>query len=198
MLPTAAYIGGPAELAYFAQSQVLYERLLGHMPRLVSRSGFTLFDARAAKLMERYQLRPRDFFHGEESLRERIAARLVPEGLERRFDEIGVSTERNLEQLQQEIAAFDPTLGDALVKSRAKMLHQVNKMRAKVARGTMRRDARAGEEAACLYNAVYPHKHLQERFYSILPFLARHGLDLIAQLYDSVRLDCPDHILLQV
>ena len=44
MLPTAAYIGGPAELAYFAQSQVLYERLLGHMPRLVSRSGFTLFD----------------------------------------------------------------------------------------------------------------------------------------------------------
>ena len=85
MLPTAAYIGGPAELAYFAQSQVLYERLLGHMPRLVSRSGFTLFDARSTKLMERYRLRPQDFFHGEECLRERIASRLVPEGLGQAF-----------------------------------------------------------------------------------------------------------------
>jgi bacillithiol synthase len=49
-----------------------------------------------------------------------------------------------------------------------------------------------------LYHTVFPEKHLQERFYGILPFLARHGLELIDQLYDSVRLDCPDHILLQV
>jgi hypothetical protein len=34
---------------------------------------------------------------------------------------------------------------------------------------------------------------LQERFYSILPFLAKHGLDLIDQLDASARLDCPDH-----
>jgi bacillithiol biosynthesis cysteine-adding enzyme BshC len=29
ILPTAAYIGGPAEIAYFAQSAVVYERILG-------------------------------------------------------------------------------------------------------------------------------------------------------------------------
>ena len=35
LLPTAAYIGGPAELAYFAQSQVLYQRTAwaGNPPR---------------------------------------------------------------------------------------------------------------------------------------------------------------------
>ena len=32
LLPTVAYFGGPAEIAYFAQSQVLYEKLLGRMP----------------------------------------------------------------------------------------------------------------------------------------------------------------------
>ena len=29
ILPTSAYVGGPAEIAYFAQTQVLYERILG-------------------------------------------------------------------------------------------------------------------------------------------------------------------------
>ena len=198
MLPTAAYIGGPAELAYFAQSQVLYERLLGHMPRLVSRSGFTLFDSRAAKLMERYKLRPRDFFRGEEAVRERIASRLVPEGLDQRFEEVTASTEQSLDELQQAILSYDPTLAAAVQQSRAKMLYQLTKMRAKIARETMRRNDRALEETSYLYNTVYPNKHLQERLYSILPFLARHGFELVDQLYDSVKLDCPDHILLQV
>jgi bacillithiol synthase len=198
MLPTAAYIGGPAELAYFAQSQVLYERLLGHMPRLVSRSGFTLFDTRSTKLMERYRLRPQDFFHGEECLRERIASRLVPDGLDKHFEEVAAVNNESLEKLQQAITAFDPTLSDALRRSRAKMLHQLTKIRAKVARETLRRDERSRNEAAYLYNTVYPHKHLQERFYGILPFLARHGFELVDQLYDAVKLDCPDHILLHV
>ena len=38
LLPTAAYVGGPAELAYFAQSQVLYEALLGRQPAALPRS----------------------------------------------------------------------------------------------------------------------------------------------------------------
>ncbi len=198
ILPTAAYIGGPAEIAYFAQSQVLYERLLGHMPRLVSRSGFTLFDSRSAKLMERYRLRPKDFFHGEEALRERIASRLVPEGLDKHFDEVKAVNDQNFDKLRQAVEAFDPTLSDALRKSRAKMLHQLSRIHAKVAREILRRDQRSRDEAEYLYNTVYPHKHLQERFYSILPFLARHGFELVDRLYEAVKLDCPDHILLEI
>jgi bacillithiol synthase len=198
MLPTAAYIGGPAEIAYFAQSQVLYQRLLGHMPRVVSRSGFTLFDNRSAKLMERYGLRPKDFFRGEESLRETVASRLIPAELEQRFAQVSNAVAESIESLEQQILAFDPTLAAATNKSRSKMTHQLTKIRSKVARETMRRNEKVLKDAEFLYNAVYPHKHLQERFYSILPFLARHGFELVDRLYEAVRLDCPDHILLQV
>ena len=59
LLPTAAYIGGPAELAYLAQAQVLYDRLLGRMPVAIARTGFTLLDSRATKLLDRYKLRSR-------------------------------------------------------------------------------------------------------------------------------------------
>jgi bacillithiol synthase len=198
MLPTAAYVGGPAELAYFAQSQVLYERLLGHMPRLISRSGFTLFDARSAKLMERYKLQLQDFFHGEDLLRERIAGRLIPPALNEQFEHVTQSASELLDRLQDSVGAFDPTLRAALEKSQAKILYQLSKSRAKVAREILRRDHRAAAEAAYLYGGVFPQKHLQERFYSILPFLARHGMDLIERLYANVRLECPDHILLPV
>src|SRR5262249_42293412 len=78
LLPTISYIGGPAELAYLAQSQVLYDRLLGRMPVMMSRAGFTLLEPRAAKLLKRFQLSVADTFVDAESLRERIARTLVP------------------------------------------------------------------------------------------------------------------------
>jgi uncharacterized protein YllA (UPF0747 family) len=198
MLPTAAYIGGPAELAYFAQSQVLYRALLGHMPRLVSRSGFTLLDPRSAKLMQRYQLRLQDFFHGQEALRERVAAILVPQALGAQFDDVQSTISQALDRLQRSVECFDPTVSAALGRSRSKMTYQLSKSRAKAAREMLRRDERASLEVRYLYNGIFPQKHLQERFYSILPFLARHGLQMIDHLYDNVRLDCPDHILLPV
>jgi uncharacterized protein YllA (UPF0747 family) len=196
LLPTAAYVGGPAELAYFAQSQVLYERLLGHMPRLVSRNGFTLIDARSAKLLDRFRVGLPDLFHGDEALREKIASSLVPHGLLEQFEAAEATTKSTLERLHRGVNAFDPTLGAALDKSRAKMLYQLSKTRAKVARSILRRDEQASADAAYLYGTLYPHKHLQERLYSIVPFLAQHGLDLVDRLYAQVHMDCPDHILL--
>jgi hypothetical protein len=49
-----------------------------------------------------------------------------------------------------------------------------------------------------LYHLVFPNKHLQERVYTFLPFLARHGLDLVPRLAEMVRLDCHDHHVVTV
>ncbi len=49
VLPTVPYLGGPAELAYMAQSQVLYQDLLGRMPVMLARAAFTVLDARTTK-----------------------------------------------------------------------------------------------------------------------------------------------------
>lgn len=198
LLPTAAYVGGPAEIAYFAQSQVLYEQLLGHMPRLVSRNGFTLIDSRTAKLMARYKLQLSDFFGGEEPLRERVAAQRIPAPLQEQFDTATASVTQTLDALHHNMLGFDRTLAAALEKSRAKMLYQLSKTRAKTARAILRREEQTAADAKWLYNGLYPHKHLQERLYSILPFLAQHGPDLIDRLYENVHLDCPDHVLLPV
>ena len=198
MLPTVAYVGGPAELAYMAQSQVLYERLLGRMPVVIARSAFTLVEPRAVKLMKRYGIGLAEMFVDLESLRNHIARVLVPASLEQGFSSAAAGIGRNLDQLRGELAGFDPTLANALDKSRTKIQYQMEKARRKIEREALRRDVRASGDARYLSALLYPERHLQERIYTILPFLAEHGLELIDQLYQAVERDCPDHRVLYI
>ena len=196
ILPTVAYIGGPAELAYLAQAAVLYRALLGRMPVPVHRSGFTIVDQRGRKLMHRYQLCLSDFFHGEDALRERIAAALVPQGLRGVVLETRGALSQAVEKLEAELSAFDPTLDAAVRKSYGKIEYQLSKIERKVGREMMARDERAALDASYLSGLIYPRKHLQERLYSIIPFLAKHGFALINEVAEDIHLDCPDHQLL--
>jgi bacillithiol biosynthesis cysteine-adding enzyme BshC len=199
VLPTVAYVGGPAELAYMAQSQVLYRELLGRMPVMVSRGGFTLLDARTAKLMERYALTVPSFFHGEDGVRDAIAQRLVPPSLTEEFGQVRRTVSQSVERLRDDLTGFDSTLAAAVNKSSAKILYQLSKIERKTAHETLKRNDRAAADASYMSGLIFPDKHLQERYYSILPFLARHGVrDLMDTLYEHVRLECPDHQVLLV
>jgi len=198
ILPTVAYIGGPAELAYLAQSEVIYSRILGRMPIALPRSGFTLFDKKSAKLMERYQLALTDFFHGDDHVQEHIASRLVPPAVTRTMTETHSTTAQAIDRLTDALSGFDSTLAAALSANRRKIEYQLSKMDRKIRREALRRDERASRDAASLCGLLYPRKHLQERLYSILPFLALHGLDLVDRIYENIQLDCPDHRLLTV
>jgi len=198
ILPTVACIGGPAEIAYLAQSEVLYGALLGRMPVAVPRAGFTVLDARSQKLVERYHLSIQDFFHGEEALRERISRKLVPPGLTSAMTETVAQVETAIHRLSGELGGFDPTLAVAAEHSGRKIRYQLEKIERKTGREALRRDARAAHEAASLYGLLYPEHNLQERVYSILPFLAMHGPDLIGRIHDAIQLDCADHRLMVV
>jgi len=196
ILPTAAFVAGPAEITYLAQSAVLYEDLLGRMPVIVPRQAFTLLDARAEKLMRRYRLSLPEFFHGEEALRARVAATLTPATLDRALEAARSSVDDPLSRLRESLLGFDPTLAAAFDTSRRKIAYQLSKIQAKARREALRRDQRAQHDAAYLSALLLPQRHLQERFYSILPFLAQHGPDLLPHLYQSIDLDCRDHRLL--
>jgi bacillithiol biosynthesis cysteine-adding enzyme BshC len=195
LLPTVAYVGGPAELAYLAQSQVIYDRLLGRMPVALARATFTILDGHAKKAMDRFGLTVTCLSHGEAVVRDYIAARLIPRALHDEFAATRGGVQRALAELRREIEAFDATLGAALDRSGAKMLYQLSKIEGKVQREALRRDERARAEAAYLSGLVFPNKHLQERLYGILPFLAQFGESFVDTLYERVELANPDHQL---
>ena len=113
-----------------------------------------------------------------------------------------IATKQDVEaaiaHLSRDLAGFDASLAAALEKSHQKIAWQLTKMEHKIGRETMARDARVARDVTYLSGLVWPQRHLQERLYTILPFLATHGPDLIGLIYDSIQLDCPDHRLMVV
>jgi bacillithiol biosynthesis cysteine-adding enzyme BshC len=195
LLPTVAYVGGPAELAYLAQSAVIYKELLGRMPVAVSRTGFTIIDGRASRIMNRFGLSMPDVLAGEAALRDKIARAIIPPHIAEAAERARSTAAQALASLKTELASFDPTLAAAATRSESRILHQFSRIAAKTAREAMRRNERASAEARYLSNLIFPRDHLQERLYSGLAMLARYGPSLAPELYDHVHLDCPDHRL---
>jgi bacillithiol biosynthesis cysteine-adding enzyme BshC len=193
LLPTAAYVGGPAELAYLAQSQALYQKLLGRQPAAFPRAGFTLLDKRSAKRMAKYRLHPPDLFCGEAALRDILAARLIPAELKHHLEDAKANVSGALDALGCELQKFDVTLASALATSRRKIEYQVAKIARKSAAQILQKDAQAQRDADSLHGLVFPKGHLQERLYSIVPLIAKFGPSLVGDMYPQVRVECPDH-----
>ena len=150
LLPTCSYVGGPAELAYLAQSQVIYDRLLGRMPVMISRAGFTLLEPHATKLLERYKLAVAQVFINEDRLKECVAHALVPASLEQSFDTETSGIMNHLGRVRAELERFDPTLAASLDKSQAKIAYQLDKARRKTAAEMMPSQRSRGERCSIL------------------------------------------------
>jgi bacillithiol biosynthesis cysteine-adding enzyme BshC len=182
LLPTAAYVGGPAEVAYFAQAEVVYRRLGAPMPAIVPRAGFTLVEPEAARLLERYGLEVAALFRGRQYVRAQMERRFLPKGLLRKFDQDERSLRKLLGGLRRPVGKLDRTLPGALDTAERKMLYQFLKLRGKVGRSENFRTGLLDRHERLLLDSLYPHRDLQERTHNLLPFIARHGFELLREL----------------
>ena len=112
-LPTLAYIGGPAEIAYFAQAAVVYEKLLGRVTPIVSRMSATLIEPRIERLLTKYHVDLPEMFHGECELRDCIAARALPPELKQNFGDARDAVNEAMQRVSSLAAAtgFDAGRG---------------------------------------------------------------------------------------
>ena len=75
LLSTSLTIGGPAEVAYFAQSAVLFERILGRMTPVHPRLTATLVEPAIGELLEKHGLACRAGLLGNEGVSGAVACR---------------------------------------------------------------------------------------------------------------------------
>ena len=182
LLPTVASIAGPTEIAYLAQAEVVYRQLLGRMPVVLPRAGFTLIDAKAGKLLRRYELEVEEVWAGSQDLRHKMEKQSVTGSLAKDFERDQKHIAEMLTKLGEKIEALDPTLKNTVEKTREGIEFHLDKLRRKAG---MALDQKAGLVAAHeqhLESLLNPHKVLQERELCLLPFLARWGAGGLGEL----------------
>jgi bacillithiol biosynthesis cysteine-adding enzyme BshC len=175
LLPTAAYFAGPAEIAYYAQSQVVYQKLLGRMPVVMPRADFTLLDPKGDRILKKYGLQVEDVWLGSESLRKTMYGANIPEELAIEFSSALTSMEDSSAKLQNAIQTADPTMKEAVNRAAKRIRFQLEKLRAKSGAALDRHEKIVARHQEFLESLLHPQKNLQSRSLCFLPFLARWG-----------------------
>lgn len=193
LLPTLAYTGGPAEVAYFAQVAMVYQYLLGRVTPVLPRFSATIIDQHQAKLLEKYSLKLTDLFSGEERLRVAMSQNVLPSSMQSDFADAAKAVHIAMEKIRADLQQLDPTLVDAATTAESKMKYQIEQLEARTARAQLRRNEVIDRHARQLSANLLPNKELQEREIAGVYYLARHGFDLLHTLYEAALKDCPDH-----
>ncbi len=154
LLPTAAIVGGPGELNYFAQLQPLYAHYGIPMPMLVPRARFRVVDHRARRLLEKLeQTKPAARADGP-----------TPEDIE-----------RQLVQAADAALATVP-LPDAVKRTKGTIARAASRLAGRYRRHLDTADAVRAERLAKVQRMLEPNGEPQERVLGLPSF---PGLDVL-------------------
>ena len=195
LLPTAAYIGGPAEIAYFAQLRAVYETLGRQEPCVLPRASFTIVEGRHQKTMNKYGLELRDFFDGLHPAVTKVVEQSLDRGAAAAFSETERVLNEHLDKLGEALHKTDATLSDPLKRAREKITYQLEHLRTRFIHSSAHRDETAYRQVERAFMTLYPDKNLQERELNVYYFLSRYGPSLIEELYDAAELGFSNHKL---
>ena len=198
LLPTAAYIGGPAEIAYFAQLRVVYQMLNRQEPCVLPRASFTIVEGRHQKTMKKYGLQLSDFFEGLHT----AVAKVVEHGPDRDTAIAFTETERvlgeYLDNLGVALRRTDASLNDPLKRAREKISYQLEHLRTRFIHASAHREETTYRQVERAFTTLYPDKNLQERELNVYYFISRYGPTLIRELYEAAELGFSNHKLVYV
>lgn len=194
ILPTSAYIGGPAEIAYFAQADVVYRQILGRTTPVLPRLSATLVEPEAAAILSRYELSIDGLFaQRPEDLAARLGARTLPVEGKQKLAAAGKALDAELAEVTRWMASLDAGLGRSADVAASKMRYQMNRLRRLAANFQLQKDESLRRQVSALYLALAPGLHPQERVIGGAWFLSRHGLGLTDLLVENASQECPGH-----
>ena len=193
LLPTVAYYGGAAEIAYFAQTAEVYRLLDRPVTPILPRASMTMVEKHTWRALERYGIRLTDFFAGVDHVVARVVAEYLGKETSEAFDHTTKTFNQELDGLQEQLRRVDPTLAEALEKGRRKINYQIDGLRTRFQRAQLGRDEAVHRQIERAFDLLYPGKTLQERRINITSMLARHGRYVIDWIYGAIDLGSNDH-----
>jgi bacillithiol biosynthesis cysteine-adding enzyme BshC len=198
ILPTVAYVGGPAEIAYFAQSAVLYEKILGRITPVLPRLSATLVEPAIAGMMSAHEVQFSQVLEARiaDALALRLGARAMPIEGKRKIAAVGNAMDAELTALTEYMASMSADLGRSASVSASKMRYQMNRLRRMAAHFELQKQGTLQKQAAAIMLSLLPEGHLQERLLAGIWFVARYGETLPSLLIEHAGQECAGHRVL--
>jgi bacillithiol biosynthesis cysteine-adding enzyme BshC len=198
LFPTLAAVLGPAELAYFSQLPAAYARLRIPMPILFPRASVTLLESKVARTMDRLGFDLGAVLTSGDGLLDAVLRKRIPADLAKALADGRAAAEGTWQGLAARITGLDPTLGPTAGIASARVLRQFQFLEAKVLRASRRREGELRAAVEKVTSALFPRGGLQERSLNAMPFLARHGMQLLDAEAAAVDIFSPVHHCVEV
>jgi bacillithiol biosynthesis cysteine-adding enzyme BshC len=198
IFPTLAYVGGSSELAYFAQTEVLYSYLGIPMPVLWPRNGYTLIDPAIGSEMDQLGIEFQDCFQGEPLLIEKAIHNSGAPKACVSLDQLKEHLEQGLTKIRPELEAIEPSLARALGTARRKILYNIQHIKSQLIRLEGTGNCSVLSAVRSMLNHCYPNRNLQERELSVLHFLVRHGPHLLNTINSATEIENFSHRVIRL
>lgn len=197
VLPTIAYVAGPAEIAYLAQAAALYPYFDLPMPVVFPRHRITILENKIQKIINKLNLSLSDLF----GQRSEIINQFIKQDEQNIFGNIQtIETEinRQLRQLESIVSQFDPTLLNPVKKTDQKMKATLQQLLGKVTNAIKEKEQVKIRQIEKVVSQLFPGDEFQEREINIVFFLIKYGPDFIDELYSSLPDNTTDHIVVNI
>lgn len=186
LFPTAAYVGGPAEVAYWAQVNALYPLFDMEPPAVTPRAGATLLEAKVARVLDRYHLDWKSLAGDPEAAVQAGLRALLPEDFGTLFTRERAELEAVIARLRESVTRFDPSLEAAVTTAGHRIERETEGLEKKLMHVWKWRQEESVEKIRRAHGHLFPRGHLQERTVSLLGYAARYGPALLARVRESL------------
>ena len=186
--PVIAHVAGPAEIAYLAQSQVLYDLYGVPAPVVVPRASFQLIEPKVRRVLDKYDLGP-DSFSGDvnRTIHNLVKAR-APESISGSLSTLRKALSEALEAVEGATLEYDPGARSALGSGKAAVFGAVDELESKLESRVREKNRVMQQQLEKVAVNLHPEGTEQERLLNATPFLARYGPQLLRRVYESCEL----------
>ncbi len=184
VLPTVAYVAGPAEIAYFAQVSAVADSVGAARPLAVPRWSCTILEPHVERILARFELTADDLEdpHAAES---RLAMASLPSTVTDHLARLEESIESALTSLERDASMLvDPRAVDGARRSLAVRLAR---LRRRYMAAAKRRMTDVVRDIATARGSLFPAGKRQERALNLMPLLARYGEPLLRDMQGEAR-----------
>lgn len=173
ILPNVAYIGGPAEMAYWMQFKAVFDYYKVPFPVLMPRNSALIINKAVAQKMSKLNIEIADLFKETETLIKEVISRSA-NGLPH-FEEDIEKLKEVYNSIGNKIKGIDPTL---VALSEAELQKQYNALKnieTKLARVIKQKEETSISQVRKLKEILFPNGALQERTENFIPFYLQQG-----------------------